>query len=530
MTDAQVPSAELTRIEDAVAGWAREMPESVAALSLASGHSITWGELDPAADRLVSLFGQRGLVPGDRVGWLGVNDPAFLVVFVACRRARLVLVGLNWRLPASEVRRAVDAVDPALVIALEEALLDSDLPDPLVVRADGSAPWDDLPRGQSREPDPRDPVTMFFTSGATGEPKAVVLDRHAQELAVNEPAAFTFIAGDRQLILPPQFHLAGAIWSQYGLLHGTTQVYLGDSSPPGLVRALAEQRITHALMVPTLLQMVVSELEDNPTTLPCLGDIAYGASPIPAPLLRRVLEVLPCRLSQVYGLSEAGGVVVELAPADHDPDSPHLLAAGRPVNTTELKIVDAVTGAPVEVGQVGEIVVRCDHMMTGYWNAPDRTAAAMRDGWLYTKDAGRLDADGFVYIEGRIDDMIITGGENVQPADVERVIVEFDGVAECAVFGVPHEKWGTSVWAAVVSEPGAVIDPDAVIAWCRLRLAGYQCPKSVVVVDALPRSATGKLVRRSLPDMASLATGWRAVASHTNLNTKSGSLKKMEAG
>lgn len=147
MTDAQVPSAELTRIEDAVAGWAREMPESVAALSLASGHSITWGELDPAADRLVSLFGQRGLVPGDRVGWLGVNDPAFLVVFVACRRARLVLVGLNWRLPASEVRRAVDAVDPALVIALEEALLDSDLPDPLVVRADGSAPWDDLPRG-----------------------------------------------------------------------------------------------------------------------------------------------------------------------------------------------------------------------------------------------------------------------------------------------------------------------------------------------------------------------------------------------
>jgi acyl-CoA synthetase (AMP-forming)/AMP-acid ligase II len=474
MTDAQVPSAELTRIEDAVAGWAREMPESVAALSLASGHSITWGELDPAADRLVSLFGQRGLVPVTASGgWASMTPPSSCSV--ARRRARLVLVGLNWRLPASEVRRAKSMQSTRTGHCPWRRLSDSDLPDlPGQGRRIGS--WDDLPRGQSREPDPRDPVTMFFTSGATGEPKAVVLDRHAQELAVNEPAAFTFRAGDRQLILPPQFHLAGAIWSQYGLLHGTTQVYLGDSSPPGLVRALAEQRITHALMVPTLLQMVVSELEDNPTTLPCLGDIAYGASPIPAPLLRRVLEVLPCRLSQVYGLSEAGGVVVELAPADHDPDSPHLLAAGRPVNTTELKIVDAVTGAPVEVGQVGEIVVRCDHMMTGYWNAPDRTAAAMRDGWLYTKDAGRLDAAGFVYIEGRIDDMIITGGENVQPADVERVIVEFDGVAECAVFGVPHEKWGTSVWAAVVSEPGAA-RPGRRHRVCRLRLAGYQCPK-----------------------------------------------------
>jgi acyl-CoA synthetase (AMP-forming)/AMP-acid ligase II len=343
---------------------------------------------------------------------------------------------------------------------------------------------------------------MFFTSGATGTPKAVVLDRHAQELAVAEPAAFTFLVGDRQLIIPPQFHLAGATWSQYGLLYGTTQVYPGDTSPAGIVRALSEQRITHALMVPAIMQMVVGELEESPTPLPSLGDIAYGASPIPAPLLRRVLAVLPCRLSQVYGLSEAGGVVVELAPEEHHPESPHLLAAGRPVNTTELRIVDSVTGQPVQVGQVGEIIVRCDHMMTGYWARPDETSAALRDGWLHTKDAGRFDADGFVYIEGRIDDMIITGGENVQPADVERVIAEMDDVLECAAFGVPDEKWGTSVWAAVVPRPGAAVDGDAVIEWCRPRLAGYQRPRHVVVLTELPKSATGKLVRRELPALA----------------------------
>ena len=496
-----------SRIEHAVAEWARSMPDSVAALSLANGRSITWAELDVSADRLVSLFRQRGLTPGDRVAWHGINDPAFLVVLVACRRARLVLVGLNWRLRPSEVRRASYAVEPALVIGLEATLADGGFADPVVVSADGSTPWDQLPRGESVEPEQHDPFTMYFTSGSTGEPKVVVLDRHAQELAVSEPAAFTFAAGDRQLIVPPQFHLAGATWSQYGLLYGTTQVYPGDSSPAGLVQALAEQCITHALMVPTLLQMVIGELEQNPTPLPCLGDIAYGASPIPAPLLRRVLQVVPCRLTQVYGLSEAGGVVVELAPAEHDPESPHLLAAGRPINTTELKILDAATGEPVAVGRPGEIVVRCAHMMTGYWRSPDRTTAAVRDGWLHTKDAGRLDEDGFVHIEGRVDDMIITGGENVQPADVERVIAELDGVAECAVFGIPHEKWGTSVCAAVVPEPGASIDPEAVITWCRARLAGYQCPKSVIFVASLPRSATGKLERRALPAAAGLAAG-----------------------
>lgn len=500
MTVAPASVDRMTRLEDEVRRWAEQLPDAVAAQSLSTGVALTWRQVDEGADRLVDLLRERGVGVGDRVAWLGANDPQFTVVLVACRRARAVLAGLNWRLPPPELLRAAAAVRPSLVIGQEDRLAQTDFADAIAVPADGSAPWDDRPRAAQEEPKDDDPLIMFFTSGATGEPKAVTLNRHAQDLAVTEPAAFSFSPGDRQLIVPPQFHLAGSTWTQYGLLHGTTQYYPGDTSPAGLVRALSEQRITHALMVPTLLQMIVDELEKGPVALPDLGDIAYGASPIPAPLLRRLLRVVRCRFTQVYGLSETGGVVVELGPAEHSPDSPHLLAAGRPINTTELRIVDPSTGKDLPTGSSGEIVVRCEHMMTGYFDRDDLTATVLRGGWMHTKDAGHLDADGFVYIDGRVDDMIITGGENVQPADVERVIAELPGVAECAVFGMPDEKWGTAVWAALVREPGVQIDEAAVMAWCRKALAGYQCPRSVVFLDDLPRNATGKLLRRDLPE------------------------------
>ncbi len=497
MTDTGA-AAQPPRLEEAVREWARSMPDAIAAESIGTDRRITWAELDDSSDRLVSVLLDRGVRPGDRVAWLGSNDPAFLPIVVACRRVRAALVGLNWRLSSTDLERQAAAVGPALTIGLAPMLADVDLGPHLGVPTDGPFPWADRPRGEALVPEPDDPTIMFFTSGSTGEPKAVRISRRSIDLAVSESTAFTFHAGDRMLVVPPQFHLAGATWCQYGLLYGVTQYYTADASPAGLVRALADQQITHAVMVPALLHMIVGELNSNPTPLPHLGDIAYGASPISGALLRELARVMPCRFTQVYGLSESGGAIVELPPADHHPDSPRLLAAGRPVNATRVRIVDVTTGADVPVGTAGEIVVASDHLMTGYWGRDDVTETVLRDGWLHTRDVGRVDADGYVYVEGRVDDMIITGGENVQPAAVEQVLAEMDGVSECAVFGVADDLWGTRICAAVVPRPGSQIDPEATIAWLRQRLAGYQTPKTVVVVEHLPRSATGKLVRRDL--------------------------------
>jgi acyl-CoA synthetase (AMP-forming)/AMP-acid ligase II len=495
--DAQVP-----RPEDAVRRWARELPDVPAAVSRGDGRRLTWAELDDSADRLVAYFATRGLEPGSRVCWLGRNDPTYLTVLVACRRARLVFVGLNWRLPSDEVLRAAASVDPALVVGQEGLLTEAADGSHVVVPWSSPPPWHDLEPAAELEPRDDDPLIMFFTSGATGIPKSVLLDRHAHDLAIAEWSSLVFTPDDRLLVVPPQFHLAGATWAQYGLLFGATQVYLGDTSAGAIVEALVEERITHALMVPVLLHLLVGELQARPRELPELAFVAYGASPIQPPLLRSILELTSCRLVQVYGLSEAGGVVVELPPADHQPDDPHLLSTGRPINSTELKIVDPASGQAVPPGRLGEIVLRCDHLMRGYWGQPELTDTVLRDGWLYTRDAGWLDEDGYLYIQGRIDDMIITGGENVQPAEVERVLGELPGVDECAVYGVPDPRWGQRLTAAVVLKPAAELDEATVIEWCRTRLAGYQVPKSVVLVPMLPRNATGKLLRRELPSLS----------------------------
>jgi acyl-CoA synthetase (AMP-forming)/AMP-acid ligase II len=280
---------------------------------------------------------------------------------------------------------------------------------------------------------------------------------------------------------------------------GATTVLVREVVPTELLDLIESRRATHAFLVPAVIQMLLADPDRAREALGSLDVLGYGGSPMPAPLMERVLATLPTPLYSVYGMTEMSGVFCVLGPDEHrDEHRTHLRAsAGRPLPGTEVRVVDPTTGADVAPGEVGEFWVRSAQLMAGYWNMPDATRETITpDGWLRTGDAGRIDADGYLYIEDRVKDMIISGGENVYPAEVERVVLQYPGVAEVAVIGVPDPKWGETVRAVVV--PTGDIDAQALIAFTRDRLAHYKCPTSVVTVADLPRNPTGKVLKRDL--------------------------------
>jgi acyl-CoA synthetase (AMP-forming)/AMP-acid ligase II len=254
--------------------------------------------------------------------------------------------------------------------------------------------------------------------------------------------------------------------------------------------------------VPAVLMLLLATPSIAQTDLSSLDTIFYGASPIAEEVLVRCLDVFGCRFAQVYGMTETTGAIVRLAHDDHDPQGPrqHLLrAAGKPISGVELRIVDPDTGDEVETGAVGEIHTRSGFNMLGYWDKPDDTARTIGDdGWLRTGDAGYVDEDGYLFLHDRIKDMIVSGGENIYPAEVENVLLAVPGVADAAVIGVPDDKWGETVKAIVVSTPDAELDEGSIIALCRERLAHYKCPTSVDFVADLPRNPSGKVLKREL--------------------------------
>jgi acyl-CoA synthetase (AMP-forming)/AMP-acid ligase II len=265
---------------------------------------------------------------------------------------------------------------------------------------------------------------------------------------------------------------------------------------------VADERITHAFLVPAVLMALLATPAVTETDLSSLDTVFYGASPIAEDVLVRCLDVIGCRFAQVYGMTETSGAIVRLAHEDHDPHGPrqHLLrAAGRPLDGVELRIVDPDTGAEAPVGVVGEVYTRSGFNMLGYWDKPEETARTIvAGGWLRTGDAGYLDGDGYLFLHDRIKDMVVSGGENIYPTEVENVLLAMTGVADAAVIGVPDERWGETVKAIVVPVPGAPLDAAPIIAFCRERLAHYKCPTSVDFIDVLPRNPSGKVLKREL--------------------------------
>ncbi|MGW5383590.1 AMP-binding protein [Nocardia sp. NPDC003963] len=490
-------------VDEAVRSHAERRADEAALLGPAA--DLTWSQLDRAAGRAAGIISRTG-GPGSRVAWLGQNEAGFAITLLGSWRRRAALVGLNWRLPDTDLAAScVEAgvthlfasaafADRARAIAgagVHIALIDPATTDP----------WPELASAEPLEPAAEDIALVFFTSGSTGVPKAVPVTRLAIEAGVAAPTPHGFDESSRLLIVPPLFHLAGSYWVLYGLRFGTRQSYLAEASPRAIVDALAEHRITHAVFVPTLIRAVIDRLAVQPRRLPDFRHLGYGASSITVPMLREALEVLDCEFCQVYGMTEAGGVVAYLRPEDHQLTGAtigRLASAGQVSADCEIEVRDLTTGAVLPAGQSGALWFRTPSMGHHYLGRPEESARTFVDGWLNTRDVGYLDQDGYLFVEGRSDDMIISGGENVHPSEVETVIAELPEVAEVVVFGSPDVRWGRRVSAAIVTRDGDLTE-SAVVRHCRERLAHYKVPRSVVFMTELPKTATGKIARSALP-------------------------------
>ena len=271
--------------------------------------------------------------------------------------------------------------------------------------------------------------------------------------------------------------------------------------PAAALAMLEAEKITHTFYVPALMAAMNQVPGAAERDYSALKALSYGASPMPLPVMRASLKLFPGVMQQVYGMTEQAGVVSVLGPQDHvDPAATHrLVSAGQAIPGVEIEIRDPANGQPVPTGQPGEIWVRSEQVMGGYWGKPEATAAAITaDGWLRSGDGGHMDADGYIYVTDRIKDMIISGGENIYPAEIERVLAEHPALQDVAVIGVPDERWGEVPKAVVVAKPGASVDAEQLLAWCRERLASFKCPKTVDVVAELPRNPTGKILKKDL--------------------------------
>jgi fatty-acyl-CoA synthase len=480
------------------------------------------------AGALVAAGGQ----PGDRIAFLGKNDDLFFELLFGAGLAGMVTVPLNWRLAPGEHAQILADATPLWLFATgdfraaAERLAAGIDAMRVLTMADGADParhftaWRDaaIPLPPDAPAVTRDHVFLqLYTSGTTGRPKGVMLT-HGAILGALEAAEQGGEPWRRwtpdvvALVAMPVFHVSGSGWALGAFHGGGCSVILREFSIDGVERAIAEDGVTHAMMVPAALQMLVERWEERGGGAGSLRQIVYGASPMPPALLDRCLRLLDCAFVQYYGMTETCGSFVALTPEDHvHPVGDRLASTGRVMSGSAIRIVDPA-GAPLPPLLVGEVCVRTPGMMAGYWNLPDATREAIdADGWLRTGDAGYLDGDGYLFLRDRIKDMIISGGENIYPVEVETALADHPAVAAVAVIGIPDPRWGETVKAFIVLKPGAEASADALITHARLRIAGYKVPRSVAFVDALPRNAAGKVLKRALRDAPPVAPD-RAVA------------------
>jgi acyl-CoA synthetase (AMP-forming)/AMP-acid ligase II len=483
------------------------------------GRAVSYAQFDRYTNQIANGLIALGVKPGDRVTYLGKNSDLYFEALFGAIKAGAVMAPINWRLAPPEVRYIVgDAVAKVLFVGPEfteqAAALIAKLPsvEQVIAMEGAHGAWPDFEtwRDAQSEADPNlaidveDVALQLYTSGTTGHPKGAMLSHRA----MLKPRVLQKQADDEwnrwgedevSLVAMPVFHIGGTGWGIMGLYNGAKGVVAREFDPNKVLDFIEEDRISKMFMVPSAMQIVVRQPRAREVDYSCLKFMMYGASPIPLDLLKECMEVFGCGFVQMYGMTETNGTIVALAPEDHDPKgNPRMRSAGRPLPGVEIAIWDEA-GNPVPTGEVGEIVTRSPANMTGYWNKPDATAKTIdAEGWLRTGDAGYLDEDGYVFIHDRVKDMIITGGENVYPAEVENAIFGHPKVADVAVIGVPDEKWGEAVKAVVVTRPGEAISAAEVIAWARERIAAFKAPKSVDFIEALPRNPSGKILRREL--------------------------------
>jgi acyl-CoA synthetase (AMP-forming)/AMP-acid ligase II len=502
--------------------WRAAVTPDAVALTDQRGAELTYAGLAAAVDRSAAGYAAAGVQPGDVVPIIARNRAEWAVAMFGLAQAGALPAAVNWRLAAPEVTALLELMQPAALVTdadcaplAKEALAGAGGPaallrldaepaagpdrvrqvpeDSVPARPVPARPVPDRPAPERAAPAPRgrEPLILLHTSGTTGRPKLAPLTHEMLVAAVvfmklEVPEAVT---GARHLSALPLFHVAGLANLGYALFTGGHLHILDGFDPAGFVDELVGRRIQLTQLVPTLIRAVTEEVagRSEPPDLSHLTEIVYGASPIQPDLLARAVRTLGCRFRQNYASTETGPLPISsLAPADHDPALGRLATAGRPS-----------LGWEVRIGDLGEIQVRGSVPLPGYWHDPGATSqVTTADGFHRTGDVGVLGADGYLTIVDRLTDMIISGGENVYPSEVEAVLAGHPAVADVAVIGIPDPRWGETVHAVVVARPG--LETGELLGWARGRLAGFKCPTSVTVAGELPRNATGKVLRSVL--------------------------------
>jgi len=478
-----------------------------------------WGQFRSRVARLAQGLVELGITPGDRVALLALNSDRYLEWLFAVPWAGGVFVPVNTRLAAPEVAYwLADSgsrllfVDDAFVPMMGDLKGQMGGVEHVVYVGDGPAPegllhYEGLLEGRSERADAErsddDLAGLFYTGGTTGVSKGVMLS-HTNLLAnaLNVLPLLDLSAKTHWLHAGPMFHLADGTGTFAVALMAGENSFLPRFEPLAALQAIARERPTHAVLIPTMLNMVVHHPEVENYDLSSLECVLYGASPMPESVIRRALALMPdVRFVHGYGQTESAPFLTSLGPEYHDLESPlsaKLGSIGHPAPGVEIRVLGD-DDREVPRGVVGEICARGLNVMQGYWNKPELSAETLRSGWLHTGDGGYLDEEGYLYLVDRVKDMIISGGENVYSAEVENALYAHPAVAECAVIGVPDEKWGERVHAVVRLAEGASADTETLIAHCRERIANYKCPRSVDFrEEALPLSGAGKVLKTRL--------------------------------
>ncbi|HEX3793035.1 MAG TPA: long-chain-fatty-acid--CoA ligase [Acidimicrobiales bacterium] len=521
------PTIPTSNADFTVAGLIRRLGQGRgdADMLVAGNERRSWAEEYARACQVAQACRRDGIDVGDRVAFLDRNGIAYFDVLFGGALLGAVNVAVNWRLAPSEMGAIInDSAAPLLFVHTDylSALPEMNTALPavrrIVVIGDGTdaASCPDpraIPYEQWREgcaaTDPgyvgaADEVSMqLYTSGTTGLPKGVMLTNANLSTAISEAGhTFTIDESTVSLVAMPLFHIGGSGWALCAMSRGGRSVILRDVDPAELLSLIEGERITEMFIVPAVLMFLLATPTLATTDLTSLRHIYYGASPISEDVLVRCMAAFGCGFNQVYGMTETTGAISALRADDHDPDGPRrglLRSAGRPNPGVEIRVVDPDSGQDAVLGDVGEVWTRSAYNMAGYWGKPEETAATVNaEGWLRTGDAGYFDEEGYLYLHDRMKDMIVSGGENIYPAEIENVLLSHDSVVDAAVIGVPDERWGETVKAIVVLAPGATLDQAALIEHCRSSLARYKCPTSVDSTDVLPRNPSGKILKREL--------------------------------
>lgn len=471
----------------------------------------SYAALDANVRKVAAALAASNIGHQERVAYLGLNSDTYIELFFGAAFSGRILIPINWRLAAPEVAYILRDCEAQIVF------VDPDFADlahgvrdecpklrEIIEVPNGYEAWRDAAtcaEPSTMEATSKDVLVQMYTSGTTGFPKGALLTHESLLAAIAKGKLVNrewseWDETDIALMAMPCFHIGGTVWGFQTLCNGGTCVILDKPDIAQIIETIAAQHITKMFAVPAVLLTILNHPDTASTDLSSMQEVFYGASPIPPATLKRAMETFGCSFIQYYGMTEVSGSITYLPPEDHDiAGTPRMASCGKPFPNVEIRVADE-TGADVPTGSVGEILIKADSIMKGYWNRPDDTEAAFHGEWYRSGDAGYLDEDGYVYLFDRVKDMIVSGAENIYPAEVEAALMDHPAIADTAVIGVPDETWGEAVKALVVKRND--VTAEAIIDFARTKIAGYKVPKSIDFVDDLPRNPSGKILKKEL--------------------------------